>query len=164
MSRRLNLPALLIVALPLFAILASTGTAVIAVRDGDPTLPDEYHWEGDKLDHDFARSEQAARLGLHLRLQLQPIAGTCHATLQLASTQPSEFTVALIHGARPALDRNIRFARAAATDYVAPCTARTASAQWHVEVADGAHSWSFRDDVTGDLSDVVLSATAKAPP
>lgn len=161
MSRRLNLPALLIVALPLFAIVASTGTAVIAMRDGDPTLPDDYHWEGDKLDHDFARSQQATRLDLNLRLQMQPVAGTCHATLRLAAPQPSEFTVSLIHGARPELDRNIRFARSAGSDYVAPCVSATPVAQWHVEVSDRTHSWSYRDEVIGDLSDVALMAGAK---
>jgi hypothetical protein len=164
MSRRLNIPALLIVVLPLFAIVASGGTAVIAMRDGDPTLPDEYHWEGDKLDHDFARSEQAARLDLDLRLRLQPIAGICHATLHLASAQPSQFTVMLIHGAHPELDRSISFARSSGTDYVAPCVSPTPVAQWHVEVSDRTHSWSYRDDVAGDLSDVVLRTGTKGTP
>jgi len=164
MFRRLNLPALLTVALPLFAIVASTGTAVIAMRDGDPTLPDEYHWEGDKLDHDFARSEEAAKLDLRLHLHLQPVAGACHATLQLAAPPPSEFTVTLIHGVRPELDRSIRFARSAGSEYVAPCSSGIASAQWHVEVADRKNLWTYRDDVTGNLSDVQLSARAEAPP
>src|SRR5262245_4795748 len=118
-----NAAVILAIALPAFAVLASVGTAWIATTSGDPPLPGQYHWEGDRLDHDFADAHRAAALGLAATLDLQPVQGTCHLTLQLASNMPTEVTLDVISVSRPGLDRQMRFVRAGrSSNYTAGCT------------------------------------------
>src|SRR3954464_13379910 len=82
---RFNAVVMLIIGLPAFAIAASVGTAIVAATRGDPPMPDEYHWEGDKLDHDFAGSRKAEELGVEASLRLEPEQGRCHAVLRMTS-------------------------------------------------------------------------------
>lgn len=156
--RRINLTLVLTLLLPLFAIVASVGTAIVAVTSGDPPLPDEYHWEGDKLDHDFAESRRAADLKVNASLNLQPQAGACHLSLRIDGTPPAALDVALIHVSQPALDRHIRFTQTAVPSlYSAPCS-RLPSTGWHVELSDIAGSWRFRTDIAGNLDNIALVA------
>ena len=154
--RHVNLPAILIIALLLFAILASTGTAVIAMRSGDPELPGEYHWEGDRLDHDFAQSQRAQALNVRAHLRLEPVQGQCHAQVQVAGPLPSELVLRLIHGSRPDLDEVIRLQQGK-DGYEGRCEARPAG-PWHLELGAADGSWNFRQDVTGDLARIDLAA------
>src|SRR5262249_47321557 len=110
---RFNPALYLVVGLPLFAVVASVGTAVVAVTRGDAPFPDQYHWEGDKLDHDFAQSQRAAELHLKATIELQPTGpGVCHLTLALDGNRlPPVVDLALIHAARSKLDHTIRFSR-----------------------------------------------------
>jgi hypothetical protein len=162
-------PALyLIVGLPLFAVIASVGTAVVAVTRGDAPFPDQYHWEGDKLDHDFAQSQRAADLHLKATIELQPQLtltgqGVCHLTLALdGSGLPPMVDLALIHAAKSDLDRTIRFSRVANTSsYVAPC-APLPDGRWHVELSDPQHTWSFRAAMAGQGRTITLSSISPA--
>jgi hypothetical protein len=151
----------LIIGLPLFAVVASVGTAVVAVTRGDSPLPGQYHWEGDKLDHDFAQSQRAAALHLDARVDLQPRQGVCHLTLALdGNSLPPAVDLALIHGANPALDRTILFSRISGTaSYSAPCTVLP-DARWHVELSDPNGSWSFRAALTGGEKTIALSSNS----
>src|SRR5947208_2738049 len=84
MSRaKINPTVFLAIALPLVAVAASVGTAVVAVSRGDAPLPDQYHWEGVKLDHDFAQSQRASELQFKANINLQPQKGTCYLALSL---------------------------------------------------------------------------------
>jgi hypothetical protein len=161
---KLNPAAVLIIALPLFAVVASVGTAVLAVSRGDPQLPGQYHWEGDKLDRDFAQSRRAAQLHLNATVELQPRDGVCHLTLALdANSLPAEVDLDLIHVSNPVLDRRIRFARKSnASSYEAPC-APLAPARWHLELSDPEHSWSFRSATTR-LQPTTVVLSSNSPP
>src|ERR1700744_5390035 len=109
-SAKINPALILTITLPLFAVVASVGTAVVAFSRGDPPLPGQYHWEGDKLDQDFTQSRRATQLHLEARVDLRPVNGVCHLTLALDGPRPSEVDLTLIHGAYPGLDRDLRFA------------------------------------------------------
>lgn len=159
---RINPAVVLIIVLPLTAVVASVSTAMLAVFRGDPPLPDQYHWEGDKLDHDFALSMRAAALNVNATVDLQPHNGVCHLTLRLDGTPPSAVEVALIHVSRPALDRHIRFLPSAvASLYSAQCTPLP-SGRWHVELHDPGNSWSFRGAMSGELKTITLSSSSPA--
>src|SRR6185312_4339465 len=97
MTKPINSALILTIALPLFAIGASVGIAVVAFTRGDPTLPDEYHWEGMSLDRDFADSRRAADLNVHATVQTLPATGTCRVTLQLDGALPPDLTLKLVH-------------------------------------------------------------------
>lgn len=154
---KFNAAVALIIGLPLFAVLASVGTAVVAVTRGDPVLPDEYHWEGQTLDRDFALSERAVQLKMAALLHLQPVEGVCQVSLRLEGPLPAAIEVRLTHVSHPELDRRIRFTRSNQTSiYSAPC-ASLPSALWHVELSDVGRSWSFRDEAVGSLQTVNIS-------
>jgi hypothetical protein len=107
-TKALNSGLLVMVGLPLFAILASVGVAVVAFTRGDPTLPDEYHWEGLSLDRDFADARRAADLNVRATVQVWPGSGICRVTIQLNAASPSGLTLNLVHATHPDLDRQIR--------------------------------------------------------
>ncbi len=159
---KINATVFLTIALPLFAIVASVGTAIIALSSGDPPLPGEYHWEGVRLDRDFDESRRAMQLNVNAVLNLRPVAGMCHLTLSIDGAAPAAVDVALIHVSRPSLDRHMRFMRTADDSlYSAPCAALP-STGWHVELSDLANTWRFRTDAAGDLDHLVVSSgTAK---
>jgi uncharacterized protein len=151
-----NAAVVLIIALPAFAVLASVGTALIAATRGDPPLPGQYHWEGDRLDHDFADAHRAAALGLQAVVDLQPSQGVCHLTLRLAGTPPPDVLLDVVHASRPELDRQMRFSRSSTSgDYLAPCTALR-SGHWHLELKSPAGGWSYRQDWTGNVSRITV--------
>jgi hypothetical protein len=159
---RFNPALYLIIGLPLFAVVASVGTAVVAMSRGDPPLPGQYHWEGDKLDRDFADSRRAEDLHLSASVDLHPQRGVCHLMLALdGDTLPPAVDLALIHGANPALDRTLRFSRVSGKSYSAPCTALP-DAKWHVELSDPQRSWSFRVALTGPGKTITLSSSSPA--
>ena len=151
-----NAAVLLIIALPAFAVLASVGTAWVATTSGDPPLPGKYHWEGDRLDHDFADAHRAAALGLAATLDLQPVRGTCHLTLQLASNMPTEVALDVISVSRPDLDRQMQFVRErSSSNYTASCTPLPAGS-WHLELKSSEGDWSYRQDWTGGAGRIAL--------
>lgn len=165
MSNRKFNPALaLIIGLPSFAVVASVGTAVVAVTRGDPVLPGEYHWEGQTLDRDFAMSQRAVALNMGATLHLRPTGGECHASLRLDGPMPAAIEVRLTHISQPSLDRAVQLKRIADTaDYSAPCSPLP-SAQWHVELTDLAKSWSFREEAAGELATVEISTHPAGSP
>jgi hypothetical protein len=138
------------------------GTAIVAVTRGDPPLPDQYHWEGDKLDHDFAGAHRAEQLRVHASLSLAPEQGRCHAAVKIASAPPERLLITLIHSSQPDQDRVIEFVREPhSTNYTAPCLPLVAG-RWHVEMADPASGWTFRQDASIATSGEVIISTATA--
>jgi hypothetical protein len=162
---KINPAAVLMLALPLFAVVASVGTAFVALSQGDPPLPGQYHWEGDKLDHDFAQSQRAAELHLNATLDLRPDrTGVCHLTLRLdGKSTPASLNLSLIHVSNPALDRSIRFVRTSdPSSYSAPC-APLAAARWHIELSNPERTWSFRSATSGQQpGTITLSSNSPA--
>ncbi len=162
-SRKLN-PALWVtIGLPLFAIIASVGTAVIAVTRGDAPLPGQYHWEGDKLDQDFAQSRHADELHLAASVDLRPRQGSCDLTLSLQAVNlPSLVILKLIHGADSRQDRILQFHRAGSSNsYHAECVPLPGE-RWYVELTDADNSWSFRGTLTGQARVLEVSSGSHA--
>jgi hypothetical protein len=124
-------------------------------------LPGQYHWEGDRLDHDFADAHRATALGLAATLDLQPAQGACHLTLQLASNMPSEVGLNVISASRPELDRQMRFAReGSSSNYTAPCSALPPGS-WHLELKSPDGDWSYRQDWTGGAGRITLASAVQ---
>jgi hypothetical protein len=149
------------IALPVFAVVASLGAAVAAYRQGDPELPPQYHWEGAQLDLDFAAAQRAFELNVRASLQVLRPSGVCRVVLKLDSAPPTALTLSLVHGSRPELDQRLRLLGRAGT-YEAPC-ALPSAAHWHAELADDPVTWRVRQDLTGPLTDAGLSARAPQP-
>ena len=155
-AKPVNGGLLLIIGLPLFAIFASVGTTIVAFTRGDSTLPGEYHWEGMRLDRDFADAQRAFELDARATLHVTPSAGLCRVALQLNGPMPRTLRLNLIHSTRPDLDRKLRLDRAGA-GYEGACGVLPRG-HWHLELMDAADTWSVREDVSGTLDGAKLSA------
>lgn len=159
-TKPLNGGLVLVIGLPLFAIVASVGTAVVAFTRGDPTLPDAYHWEGLQLDRDFVDARRAFDLNVSGILQRLPTEGLCRITLRLNGTPPEALRLSLIHATRPDLDTQVRLSRVGAV-YEGRCGA-TPSGHWHVELTDDTGAWSVRQEVSAALDGTVIAARPNA--
>jgi hypothetical protein len=152
----INSGLLVTIGLPLLAIVASGGVAVIAFTRGDPTLPDEYHWEGMSLDRDFADARRAADLDVRATVATFGSGGRCRVTLRLNGASPSEIMLNLVHATHPELDRKIRLPQSG-SGYEGYCGV-VPSGHWHVELSDIAGNWSVRKDVAGTVDGAIIAA------
>ena len=160
--KAINSGLLVTIGLPLFAIVASSGLAGIAFMRGDPTLPDEYHWEGMSLDRDFADARRAAALDVRATVRMLGSTGTCRVTLQLNGASPAVLTLRLVHATQPELDREIRLPHTG-SGYEGYC-GTVPSGHWHVELSDVGGRWSVRKDVVGTVDGARVEARPGSGP
>src|SRR5688572_6619630 len=99
-------------AIPGAAVFGGTSMVALAIRDADRTLPDIYHWEGERLDADFERARQAARHGISATLEL--IGGVCTVTVTNAPAEADSLQLRLTNGSDVRLDRALTLWRVAA--------------------------------------------------
>jgi hypothetical protein len=151
------------VALPLVTVLASFATLGAALVHPDNELPEQYHWEGFRLDRDFARAQQAAALGVRASFEGLGTAGRCGVRLELRGTAPRSLSLRLTHATRPSLDQSLVFQRvsgeAGHATFIGECQA-TLDGHWRAELSDAENGWSIRQNLRGSLADAVLSAGA----
>jgi uncharacterized protein len=145
-------------ALPLIVVAASFLTLAAAVRHPDNELPEQYHWEGLKLDRDFERSGRAAALGVRAELRAFDRAGRCQVRLEIAGIAPRELYVRMTHATQPTLDRAVRLHRNVTSSlYDGECHSMP-DGHWRVELTDGDGEWSIRQSVRGSLNLAWLDA------
>lgn len=125
--------------LPGSAVLGGFATLALAMQDADRALPDLYHWEGERLDADFARAREAARLGL--RAELHFAAGQCELTLNDAKAPALQ--LALTSGSEVARDQRVSLRRGADGLYRGACQPLTPGS-WRVALQDEAGTWAIR--------------------
>jgi uncharacterized protein len=161
-DRRLTNPVYwLMWLLPASAVVAGLATLCIALRGGDRPLPAEYHWEGARLDEDFARARAAASMGIESDIEVR--AGRCHVEVRHVPGDPAALELSLINGSDAVLDRRVRLMRVAAGEYSAAC-AVIAHGNWRVALGDDSAQWSLRGSATGTLESVALRARSPDGP
>jgi uncharacterized protein len=153
--RRFNPVFWIMWVLPASAVLASFATLGVALEDADRALPADYHWEGERLDEDFARARQAAALGIELSLEIR--AGQCRVVPRHLSTPPATLDLLLTHGSVADFDRRVRLARGADGDYLAVC-APLAPGKWRVALDDESAGWAIRGVIDASPGSVMLRA------
>jgi hypothetical protein len=155
MSLRANPVFWLMWALPGAAVLAGFATLAIALHGADRPLPEAYHWEGERLDADFARQRAAGSLGVRVTFEVAD--GRCVAHLAVSSGEPFALDVLLTHGSDAGFDRALKLPRVAPGEYAAAC-APVPAGKWRVSVDEPAGAWSVRATADGDLAHVELRA------
>ncbi len=155
-DRRLTNPVYwLMWLLPGSAVVAGFAMLFIALRSGDRPLPESYHWEGARLDQDFARARHAAALGIEIDLDTRD--GRCRATVRNVPLEPAALNLLLTNGADAGLDRHLRLMRVAPDEYHAACPP-IATGNWRVALDDDSGAWSVRAVATGNLESLALRA------
>jgi uncharacterized protein len=156
LDRRLTNPVYwLMWLLPGSAVVASFVTLFIALESGDRALPESYHWEGARLDADFARARAAATLGIEIEFDSRD--GQCRALVRKVPRDPPAVSLLLTNGADAGLDRRLRLVRVAPEEYRAGC-APIAAGTWRVSVDDDSGAWNVRGVASGNLASLALRA------
>jgi len=153
MSPRANPVFWLMWALPGAAVLAGFATLAIAVHGADRALPEAYHWEGERLEADFAR--QRAAVTRDVRVTFEAADGRCLVHLAATDGGPAALDVLLTHGSDAGLDRALKLPRVAAGEYAADCAPPPAG-RWRISV--DAPAWSVRGATDGEFARVELRA------
>jgi hypothetical protein len=160
MSPRANPVFWLMWLLPAAAVTASFATLAIAMHGADRALPEAYHWEGERLDRDFARQRRAAELGIEVTLRL--LGGDCEATLRGNAGDPAALDLLLTHGSDAGLDQRIRLWRVAQGTYRGTCI--VAPARWRIAIDDPAGAWALRArHALGSDGKAPVTVRARAP-
>ena len=146
MSPRANPVFWIMWLLPAATVVAGFATLAIAVRGADRALPEVYHWEGERLDEDFARQRRAVALGVEVTLEF--VAGQCVATLRGEVGDPASLDLLLTHGSDAGLDRRVRLQRTERGIFRAPC--QVPPARWRIAIDDPAGTWSLRAKLAPD--------------
>jgi hypothetical protein len=141
--------------LPAAAVVGGLTTLGIALRNADRPLPPEYHWEGERLDHDFAQARVAASHGIEVTFVANR-AG-CSATLRHAPSDPEALSMLFANAANPDLDRALRLPRVAPGEYRGACVALPAG-RWRVSLEDAEGEWAIRTQVSGKVDRLELRA------
>lgn len=152
--------------LPAAAVVAGVATLFIALRDADRALPASYHWEGARLDEDFARARQAAQLGIAATFDLSGKNGQCTVTLAPVTVDAEVLELRLTHGSDAGLDRMMRLTRTeegAQVTYRSPCT-ETPRGRWRLALSDAAGSWALRGAADSPMTSLVLRAQTPEGP
>jgi hypothetical protein len=161
MSAIKNPVLLLTLGLPLAAVLASVATTIVAVARGDAPLPEQYHWEGVKLDRDFSRAQRAQELGVVARIDGLSNGGVCTLTLQSDAVAAEDVLLSIVHSTLPALDQTLLFRKVGgdtgAAVYEAPCQA-LAEGSWRLGLDDRANGWALRRIVRGSPATITFDA------
>jgi len=155
MRLRVNPVFWLMWALPGSAVVAGLTTLAIALHSADRPLPEAYHWEGERLDADFARMHTAATLGV--RVILETTGGRCVAHLASSAGDSSALYVLLTHGSDAGFDRALKLPRIAPGEYAGACAPPPAG-RWLVSIDDASGAWSLRDAIDGSLARIELRA------
>lgn len=151
-------------ALPAVTVVASFLTLGAALVHPDNELPEQYHWEGFRLDRDFARAERAAVLRVRASFEGLGTSGPCGVTLELQGTAPRSLSLRLTHGTQSSLDQSLLFHRvsdeAGRATFAGECQA-TPDGHWRAELSDAENGWSIRQNLRGALDHAVLAARSE---
>lgn len=154
-SLRANPVFWLMWALPGGAVLAGFTTLAIALHSADRPLPEAYHWEGERLDADFARQRAAVTLGV--RVTFEAADGRCVAHLAGSAGDPPALDVLLTHGSDAGLDRALKLPRIAPGEYAGECPPAPAG-KWRVSIDAPSGAWSLRESIDGSPARIELRA------
>jgi hypothetical protein len=146
-------------ALPLVTVVASFFTLGAAIVHPDNELPEQYHWEGFRLDRDFARAELATALGVRAEFEGLGVAGPCRARLVLKGEVPESLSLTLTHATQPSLDQHVTFRRIDGRGalYIGECQTAPES-HWRAELTAEGIGWSIRQNLLGPLAHAVVEA------
>lgn len=137
------------------AVIGGLATVAIALDNGDRELPANYHWEGERLDEDFARLRAAADRGVEVSLSF-PADGECAARLH-ASDSPAALQVLFVNGNDVSLDQVVRLTRDASGDYRGTCRVPP-EGRWRVAIEAEGGDWAVRARHVGSLDGLVIRA------
>jgi len=130
-----------IMAFPASAVVAGIATVIIAVKNPDGLVDDDYYKAGLAINKVLARSEQAARLGLRAQVQWQPDDASLTVALHGQGTWPDRLRLRLVHPTRAGFDEEVPLLRQADGRYRGLLTRRPPPGNWHLRLEPLDAAW-----------------------
>ncbi len=99
-----------IMALPASAVVAGISTVVIAVKNQDSLVRDDWYKEGRAINQNMARDESAGRLGIVANVHVDALTGEITVSLKHdnpAQATPSQLQLALSHPTQADADQSV---------------------------------------------------------
>jgi hypothetical protein len=149
-----------LIALPATAVAASIATLLIAMKDPDGLVVDDYYKAGLAINKELKRDREAARLGLSAFIRRDPDKG--FITVELDSHEPLDFdTLCLdvLHTTRANFDQKLTLQRQADGLYRATLGSDVPQGQWKLQLYSSDASWRL----TGRMSLTELSQAQLRP-
>jgi hypothetical protein len=137
-------------------VIAGLSTVVIALRSADRELPASYHWEGERLDRDFALMRNAAAHGIEVGFTASP-QGRCAATVKSAPNDPAALNLLFVNANHVGLDQAVRLVREAPGVYGGACR-ELPEGRWRIALEDVSGTWAIRAQHHGAIDDLSLLA------
>ncbi len=156
MARNFSPALALTIGIPAVAVVASFVTLGLSLGTSRDELPEQFHWEGQKLDRDFSLANRAAELDVKATFAVLPGESRCRVSLAVAGAAPRAVVVLLTHPTSPDLDRRMELTRVA-DGYEGAC-APVPAAHWRVALGDAERTWEIRWRSRGRLENVRLVA------
>ena len=136
----------LVLGLPAAVVVGCAIAMVIAWRNFDGPVVDDYYRRGLEINRDLARDRRAAELGLHAVVDYA--AGgelTVTITATDSSALPDTLPLRLLHATRAGLDTAVLLPRTETGRYQAPAL-RLAPGRWYLQI--DAADWRLRETVS----------------
>ncbi len=99
-----------IMALPASAVIAGIATLIIAVKNQDSLVRDDWYKEGRAINQNMARDEAAAKLGIVADIRMDALTGEVNVSLQEKTAlqkSPEQLQLALSHPTQAEADQHL---------------------------------------------------------
>lgn len=132
-----------IIALPLTAVIAGIATWIIAARDPDGLVADDYYKQGLAINQTLDREHRARALGLSGLVRIDSAAQRLVLTLEGRTDDTrarGDLILRMIHPTRPHLDHTLTLKAEAGNRWSVPLE-HTAAGRWHLQVEPTTGEW-----------------------
>jgi hypothetical protein len=147
----------LTIALPAVAVIASFTSLALVLHGQDSELPEQFHWEGARLESDYLHAAAASALQVRARLSVNSAEHLCRLSFASDGQPPPTLVLTLTHATLSRLDQRVTLQRTADGGYEGACEVPPA-AHWQIELSDAPRSWSVREVAGGSLDALAIDA------
>ncbi len=141
--------------LPLTAVVAGIVTLIIAIKNQDGLVAEDYYKQGLAINRVLERESRAHQLGLTANLMFS--GDRLRIRLQGSGEFPDQLQVHFVHPTRAGEDREIGLPGVAAGWYEGNLP-RLASGHWRIQVEDAKSTWRLTGNWTTDQSTLLISS------
>lgn len=129
---------------PLLAVVAGLITVVIAFKNEDSLVRDDYYKAGLAINSRLALDHAAEQQAIHAQLTIDKVIGEIHLKLQGNLKQtPESLTLDFIHPTRQADDFSVQLLHSRDFQYVGQLN-QAISNRWHIQLTDNPKTWRLK--------------------
>ncbi|KPK27908.1 MAG: hypothetical protein AMJ66_11045 [Betaproteobacteria bacterium SG8_40] len=145
----------ILIGLPASAVIAGIVTLVIAVRNEDGLVAEDYYKQGLAINQVIEREQRAVQMGL--KAQMLVADNNIRIHLDGSGERPGRIVVRFVHPTRAGEDREIELTPVAPGWYQAVLP-DLAQGRWRLQIEDGDTTWRLTGVWTTNQKSLLISA------